>query len=140
MTGTENGQTPEKRPGALLADVLAGMTRLVQGELALARAEAAERLDAGRRAALQVAVAVVLGITAINLLAAAAVAAVARLGLGPAWASVVVGGIVLLLALGIAGQAVRLLREAARGPGRSAASIRRDIETLQTMVRRDATT
>jgi hypothetical protein len=122
----------------MLADVLAKVTRLVQGELALARAEAAERLEALRRALVQLVVAAVLGITAINLLAAAAVAAVARLGLGPSWASVVVGGIVLLLALGVARQASRLLREAGKAPGRSAASIKRDFETLQTMVRRDA--
>lgn len=122
----------------MLADVLAKVTRLVQGELALARAEAAERLEALRRALVQLLVAAVLGITAINLLAAAAVAAVARLGLGPSWASVVVGGIVLLLALGVARQASRLLREAGKAPGRSAASIKRDVETLQTMVRRDA--
>ena len=122
----------------MLADVLAKVTRLVQGELALARAEAAERLEALRRALAQLLVAAVLGITAINLLAAAAVAAVARLGLGPSWASVVVGGIVLLLALGVARQASRLLREAGKAPGRSAASIKRDVETLQTMVRRDA--
>ena len=122
----------------MLADVLAKVTRLVQGELALARAEAAERLEALRRALVQLLVAAVLGITAINLLAAAAVAAVARLGLGPSWASVVVGGIVLLLALGVARQASRLLREAGKAPRRSAASIKRDVETLQTMVRRDA--
>ena len=122
----------------MLADVLAKVTRLVQGELALARAEAAERLEALRRALVQLLVAAVLGITAINFLAAAVVAAVARLGLGPSWASVVVGGIVLLLALGVARQASRLLREAGMAPGRSAASIKRDVETLQTMVRRDA--
>jgi len=138
MTGPEDGQPPEAGPGGMLADVLAKVTRLVQGELALARAEAAERLEALRRALVQLVIAAVLGITAINLLAAAAVAAVARLGLGPSWASVVVGGIVLLLALGVARQASRLLREAGKAPGRSAASIKRDFETLQTMVRRDA--
>lgn len=138
MTGSDQGPAPDQGPGAMLADVLAGITRLVQGELALARAEAAERLDAARRAVLQIVVAAVLGITAINLLAAAAVATLARLGLGPVWASVAVGGIVLLLALGFAGQAMRLMREAGLAPGRSAASIKRDVETLQTMVRRDA--
>ncbi len=142
MSTPEHGTASAAGPGAMLADVLAdvlaGVTRLVQGELALARAEAAERLETARRALVQVVVAVVLGITAINLLAAAAVAAVARSGLGPAWASVVVGGIVLLLALGFAGQASRLLRDAARSPRRSATSIRRDVATLQTLVRRDA--
>ena len=144
MTRPSSDTATDAGPGAMLADVLAdvlaGVTRLVQGELALARAEAAERLDSARRAVVQVAIAVVLGITAINLLAAAAVSFLARLGLGPAWASVVVGGIVLLLALGVAVQASRLLRDAARARGRSATSIRRDVDTLQAMGTRDART
>ena len=107
MTVSDQRPAPDPGPGAMLADVLAGITRLVQGELALARAEAA-------------------------------VAAVAGMGLGPAWASVLVGGIILLVAIGFAGQAMRLMREAGSAPGRSAASIKRDVETLQTMVRRDA--
>mgnify|MGYP002785138915 CR=1 FL=1 len=124
-------------PGAMLADVLAGVTRLVQGELALARAEAAERLVTAQRALVELAAAVVLGITAVNVIAAAAVAALSVAGLGPTWASVVVGGLFLLLALGVAAQASRSLRDLARSPGRSAASIKRDVETLQTMVKRD---
>ncbi len=126
-------------PGAMMADVVAGIGRLVQGELALARAEAAERLQSAKQAVIQVGVAVVLGITAINVLAAAAVAGVVALGLSPIWASVLVGGALLVLALGFAQTAARLLREAGALPKRSAASVRRDVETLQTMVRRDAT-
>lgn len=122
-----------------LSKVLAGVTRLVQGELALARAEASERLDSARQALVQVALALVLGITAINLLAAASVAAIAALGLGPLWATVLVGTILLLLALGFARYAARLLRDAGKLPRRSAGSIKRDLETLQTMVKRDAT-
>ena len=91
-----------------------------------------------RHAAVQAAIALVLGITAINLLAAAAVAAAVALGLAPAWASALVGGVLLLLALGFAQHAARLLRDAGALPKRSAASIKRDVETLQTMVKRDA--
>ncbi len=136
----DNGRAAGQGPGAMMADVLAGVTRLVQGELALARAEAAERLNAVRQSVIQVVIAVVLGITAINVLAGAAVAAAVALGLSPIWAAVVVGGILLLLALGFAQQAARLLRQAGEMPKRSAASVKRDVETLQTMVRRDATT
>jgi len=120
-----------------MADVLAGVSRLVQGELALARAEAAERLDALRQSAVQAALAVVLGITAINVLAGAAVAGVIALGLSPIWAMLLVGGILLLLALGFAQHAARLLSDAGSKPKLSVTSVRRDVETLQTMVRRD---
>ena len=134
-----NGSGAAGGAGAMLADVLAGVSRLVQGELALARAEAAERLGALRQSAIQVVIAVVLGIAAINLLAGAAVAAVVAAGLHPAWAAALVGGVLFLLALGFAQHAARLLRDASALPKRSAASIGRDIETLQTMVKRDAT-
>lgn len=134
-----NGSGAGQGPGALLAQVLAGVSRLVQGELALARAEAAERLGVLRQSLVQLAIAAVLGIAAINLLAGAAVAAAVALGLHPALAAVTVGGVLLLLALGFAQYAARLIRDAGTLPRRSAASIRRDVETLQTMVRRDAT-
>jgi hypothetical protein len=140
MTDRESGHAAGQGIGAMMADVLAGVTRLVQGELALARAEAAERLNAVRESVIHIVIAVLLGITAINVLAGAAVAAAVTLGLPPIWAAVVVGGILLLLALGIAQQAARLLREAGALPKRSVASVKRDVETLQTMVRRDATT
>jgi hypothetical protein len=134
-TGTPSGQGP----GAMMADVLAGVSRLVQGELALARAEASERLQSAKQAVVQVAVAGVLGIVAVNVLAAGAVAFAVAAGLSAVWASVLVGGCLLLLALGIAQDASRRLHEAGTLPKRSAASVRRDVETLQTMVTPDAT-
>ncbi len=127
-------------PGAMMADVLAGVTRLVQGELALARAEATERLNAMLRSVVMGAIAAVLGITALNVLAATAVVGVVALGLSEVWATALVGGAFLLLAVGFARHAARLLRDAAARPRRSAASVKRDVETLQTMVRRNATT
>jgi predicted phage tail protein len=121
----------------MFADVLAGVARLVQGELDLARAEAAERLRSVQKSAVQGAVALVLGITAINVLAAAAVGGVVALGLSPIWASLAVGGVLLLLALGFAQHAARLMRDAGTLPRRSGASIKRDVETLKSAVRSD---
>lgn len=116
--------------GGMMADVLAGASRLVQGELALARAEASERLVGVRQSLVQGVIAVVLGITAINVLAAAAVSGVVALGLSPLWASVLVGGGLLVLALGFAQHAATLLRDVSSLPSRSAMSIKRDLETL----------
>jgi cytochrome c biogenesis protein CcdA len=139
MSGTENDRGTGRGPGAMMADVLAGITRLVHGELALARAEAAERLNSARQAVIQVAIAVVLGIAAINVLATTATAVLVALGLDPIWATALVGVVLLLLALGFLQHAAHLLREAGARPKRSSASIKRDVETLQTMVKRDAT-
>lgn len=137
MTDRSQGPGPDQGRAGLMGDVLAGVARLVQGELALARAEAAERLRTVQQSAVQGAIALVLGITSINVLAAAAVAGAVALGLSPILASVVVGGVLLLLALGFAQHAARLLREAGNLPQRSGASVKRDIETLQSLVRRD---
>jgi hypothetical protein len=139
MSISDKGHATAQSRGALMADVLARIARLVQGELALARAEAAEKLNRARQAALQGAIAVVLGIAAINILAMAAVAVAVALGLAEIWALVLVGGVLLSLAIGFLQHATRLLRDASSAPPRSAASIKRDVETLQTMVRTDAT-
>jgi Putative Actinobacterial Holin-X, holin superfamily III len=138
MTGPDSAGGPARGPGALMADVLAGIARLVRGEIALARAEAGLRLHAARQAIVQAIIAVVLGLTALNVLAAAAVAAVIALGLKPAWAALVVGGVLLLLALVLAQRASRLIRTVGTAPSRAADNVRRDMETLQTMVKPDA--
>jgi len=95
-----------------MSDVLAGISRLVQGELALARAEAKARLHMVSQAAVQLVVALVLGLTAANVLAGAAVAAVMAAGLGPAAAAVCVGVLLLAVCGGFAWQANRMIRRA----------------------------
>ena len=137
MTNAGQGQRPEPGPGAMFADVVAGVIRLVKGELALARAEAVERVISARRALVQVVIAAILVIAAINLLAAAAVLGLSSLGLSLLLATCVVGVVVLLIALGIGAQAMRSMSQAARAPERSAASLRRDVETFQTLVGRN---
>jgi hypothetical protein len=139
MTQGNRDASPGQGPGAMMADVLASMSRLVQGEVALAKAEAAERLHSARQAMVQVIVAVVLGITAANVLAAAAVAALVAMGLAAHWATVIVGAILLVLALGFAQHAAHQLRDAGAPSRRMARSLRRDVETLKTMVKPDAT-
>jgi uncharacterized membrane protein YqjE len=139
MTGSNRDASLGQGPGAMVADVMASMSRLVQGEVALAKAEAAERLQSAKQAMVQVTVAVVLGITAANVLAAAAVAALVAMGLAAPWATAIVGAVLLILALGFAQHAARLLRDAGAPPRRTAQSLRRDVETLKTMVKPDAT-
>jgi hypothetical protein len=139
MTPGNRDASPGQGPGAMMADVLANMSRLVQGEIALAKAEAAERLHAARQAMVQVIVAVVLGITAAIVLAGSAVAALVALGLAPHWAAVIVGSALLILALGVAQHAARQFREAGAPSRRMARSLRHSVETLKTMVKSNAT-
>ena len=124
-------------PSTMIADALAGVYRLVQGELALARAEAMQRVHLAREAVVHLAIAVLLGIVALNVLAGAAVAGLVAAGLGPVWSALLVGGVLGLLALGYAQYAARLGRDVGAPPRESAASLKRDLETIQTMVKND---
>lgn len=130
-------RTGDQARGGLMADMLSGIMRLVQGELALFRAETRQRAMAAQSALVLVLLAVVIGITALNVLAGALVMGVAALGLGPHWATLVVGVVLMLVAILLARSALLAVSRATSGPVRMAQSLARDVETLQTMVKRD---
>ncbi len=133
-------ETPEgDSVTSLLGDVVFGITQLVKGEFALVQAEAQRSMHDAIRAILKLAVAAVLGIVALNLLAAAAVAALATTGLSPMWASIAIGVVLLLVAFAIARLALPLLSPSNLAPRRSFASLRQDAEILKSMVTPHAT-
>jgi hypothetical protein len=115
----------------ILSDVIASLGRLVRGELRLARAEAAEGVKAATMGLVKIAVAAILALVGLNVLAGAAVAGLAEAGVGPAWAAVIVGVGLCLIAvgLGLAGKAALTLKgvwpdRAVRGVGRDVAAVR----------------
>lgn len=123
-----------KNPADLVGDVLTGFARLVKGELALARAEAADSLRDAAKALGMVAVAAILIITALNVLSGAAVAGLVHLGIAPAWAALLVGAVLLVLAVGLVQYARHLLNAANLSPRRSFQNLRRDAEIFKSMV------
>lgn len=116
---------------SLLSDVSAGLGRLVRGELSLAKAEAAEGLKAAGSGLVKIGIAALLALVGLNVLAGAAVAALAEAGLGPAWAAVVVGLVLcgIALALALAGRAALRLRGIL--PDRALRGVRRDAEAVR---------
>lgn len=137
MNAPGHPDRPEPTPGGLMADMLSSVSRLVQGELALLRAETRQRAQSLQKAILFTLLAAVLGITALNVLASAAVTGVVALGVAPHWATLIVGVVVTLVAAAFAMQAMRLLRAATAGPLQAARNVKRDVETLQAMVNQD---
>ncbi|MES2145185.1 MAG: phage holin family protein [Pseudomonadota bacterium] len=122
----------------LVADLLAGLSRLVRGEIALARAEAARRLRDAAGALVGIVVAAILGLTALNVLAGAAVAGLVAAGFATVWAGVLVGLALLVVAMVLLAQARARLRPANLALPRSATNLRRDGETLKSMVAQGA--
>ena len=113
-----------------MSDVASGIGRLVQGELQLARAEATEGLKAAGSGLAKIVIAAVVGLVGLNVLAGAAVAALAVTGLGPIWAALVVGLALCLVALGLALAGRGALRLRGIWPDRALRGVRRDAEAV----------
>lgn len=115
----------------LAARALDQMRGLMRRELDMARAELDESLsDMGAALALA-AIALVIALTALNLLAGALVAALARFGLDPVWAALVVGLALALVAGGLTLRAMRDLKSARLAPKRTADRLKADAEAIR---------
>ena len=127
------GRREEEEAGmmSLLSDVAAGVGRLVQGELRLARVEAAEGLKTAGAGLVKIGVAAIVGLVGLNVLAGAAVAALAATGLGPAWSALLVGVVLCLVALGLALAGRAALRLRGIWPDRALRGLRRDAAAVQ---------
>ena len=124
---------PSERESAttLLSEVVSGVGRLVRGELMLAQAEATQGIKAATAGLVKIAAAAIIALVGLNILAGAAVAAVAATGIGPAWAALIVGiGLcVLALALAMSGRAALRLR--GLWPKRALRGLQRDAEAVR---------
>ena len=138
MMGQTDG-TSGDGPAGLLSDVVAGFGRLLRGELALASAEAKRSLGDAASALAKLMIGAILGITALNVLAGTAVAALVAAGLSPVWSSLVVGIGLLLVTFVLVRIALAELKPANLAPKRMMANLRHDAEILKSMVISDAT-
>lgn len=129
MAGPGNGI--EGGTVTLLSDVIASLGRLVRGELRLARAEAAEGVKSAVMGLVKIVLAVIVALVGLNVLAAAAVAALAEAGLGPTWAAVVVGAGLCLIGLILAYSGKAALKLKGIWPDRAMRGFRRDAEAVQ---------
>jgi uncharacterized membrane protein YgcG len=130
---------PEQPASGLIGDLLSGLSRLVRGEIDLARAEAKRSLQDATGALVASVVAVILAITALNVLSGAAVAGLVALGLSTFWAGVSVGLVLLVVAVGLLQLARHKISPSNLAPKRTVTNLRRDAETFKSMVRPRAT-
>ena len=116
---------------SLLVDSLRQFTTLVQGEFRLARAELSRAVSRAGTGILFLAIAFLMALVALNVLASAAVAAIAANGLSVGMAALIVGGILLLLTAGFAMAGRSRLSADALSLDRTADSVRKDIHAIK---------
>ncbi len=121
----------ERSTPALMGDLLEHVTELVRKEVQLFRAEMSEKSTQAMVAAGSVLAGAVIALTALNVLAAALVAALTKAGIPGAWSAVIVGGALAILAFILAKKGLDNLKATSLAPTRTARSASRDASMVR---------
>lgn len=130
MTDQTTHHTEKSAPG-LVTEALRHVSSLLRREVDLARAELNENAHRAGAAVGFIVAGIVIALSALNVLSAALVAAVAELGIGAGWAAVVVGGVMAIVAFILAGKGMNDLKLSSLAPSRSVNSLRKDAEAVR---------
>ncbi|HVG49135.1 MAG TPA: phage holin family protein [Rubellimicrobium sp.] len=121
----------DPRPtGSLLSDAVNQLTRLVRGEVALAKAEVAQNIRSAGLGAGFLVGAIVLVFVALNVLVFALVAALGEL-IGPGWSALIVGVIILVVAAILAMRGLNALKPENLAPSRTVRNVQADAQTIK---------
>ncbi|MGR3624667.1 MAG: phage holin family protein [Limimaricola sp.] len=120
-----------KSTGSLLSEALNHVSGLVRKEVDLARAEMSRAVSRAGMGIGLIVGAVILALTALNVLAAAFVAWLAETGIGPGWSSLIVGVVILVIAAILVKVGINRVKAVTNAPKRSAESIRKDAATVK---------
>ncbi|AKO95469.1 MULTISPECIES: phage holin family protein [Marinovum] len=124
-------KSPNESTSSLLGDAMAHVSALVRGEVDLARAEIDQNLRrAGTAIGLLVA-ALVVALTALNVLVGAIVAGLSEAGMDPGWAAFAVGVVLVIVAYGFVQKGLNDLKLSSIAPSRAAANVQRDVEAVK---------
>lgn len=130
---------PKDDPATLFADVATSLGRLVRGELAMAKAEAQHGLRNAGAGVVKALAAVVFGLVGLNVLAGAAVAALAETGIGVGPAGLIVALVFLAGALVLALMARSAFRMKEFLPDRAFRGLQQDVQALKAGLMRKET-
>ena len=123
---------PESRSiGELLRDLASDSTALVRQELALAQAEAQEKLHQSVAGGSMVVVSALLAFAGLIILLQAAVYGLEKAGLEPWLAALIVGGVVVVIGLLLVQKARHDLTAQSLTAGRTAANLRKDLNLVK---------
>ena len=111
----------------LLQDIGARFSDLVDSETRLVRAEMADKARHACVGSGLLVAAALIGVVALLMLAMAGATGLTRLGIERGWSELIVAGVALLLAGGLAAWGVSDIRTATTGPRRAIDQFRRDL-------------
>ena len=120
-----------KSAGGLVQDAMSNVSALVRNEVDLARAEINENLTKAGVAAGMIAAGAIVVLVALNVLAAALVAALTEAGLDGGWAALIVGVVLAVIAYVMIQKGMNDLKLASLAPPRTAKNVRRDAEAVK---------
>ena len=122
---------PNKSTGSLLSDALTHVSSLVRSEVDLARAEVNENLKSAGAAIGLIVGAVVVALTALNVLSAALVAALPEAGIPPGWSALIVGVAFALIAYVMVNKGTNALKLSSLAPTRTTKNVKRDAQAVK---------
>tara|TARA_R110001592_G_scaffold276663_1_gene543774 strand:- start:356 stop:754 length:399 start_codon:yes stop_codon:yes gene_type:complete len=122
---------PNKTTGSLLSDALTHVSSLVRSEVDLARAEINDNLKSAGIAIGMIAGAVVVALTALNVLTAALVAALTEAGVPAGWSALIVGIALAIVAYFMVSKGTNDLKLSSLAPTRTAKNVKRDAQAVK---------
>lgn len=125
---------PDRSAASLLGDLARQIPDLFRKESQLLRTELSEKTNQAFAAVGMIVGGIVLALTALNVLSAALVAALAEAGIEPGWAALIVGGALALIALALVSKGRNDLKASSLAPERTMHSVRKDAEVAKQRV------
>ena len=122
---------PNKSTGGLLSDALTHVSSLVRSEVDLARSEVNENLKSAGAAIGLIVGAVVVALTALNVLSAALVAALTEAGIPAGWSALIVGVAFALIAYVMVNKGTNALKLSSLAPTRTTKNVKRDAQAVK---------
>ena len=120
-----------KSAGNLLTDALSNVSGLVRSEVDLARAEISENVTKAGIAIGLIAGAAIIALVALNVLAAALVAALTEVGIDAGWAALIVGAGLGIIAFVLINKGVNDLKLSSLAPTRTVKNVQRDAAAVK---------
>jgi putative superfamily III holin-X len=121
----------ERSTTGLMADLLEQVTQLVRKEVQLFRAEMSDKTSQVIASAGSILAGAVLAITALNVLAAALVSWLTRMGIPEPWSAVIVGLVLAVIAYVLARKGIDNLKAGSLAPERTTRAAVRDVSMVK---------